>query len=399
MRSRLAWPPPSSGSSEHAAAAAADAYEQSREKVSKQPGTPKGPRQHRDRDAWRKLVGSELVASAWDKLCNSIIQEFIYDAWFGQLSPDREFPAEVRWQLNHAFGQASRRAKRLDWTSLLIRDCSSALCSTLQLYRTAADTLGPAALRALPAAEADAAIRNVLNKQHLLHPAFSTPDGQYQACKRLSEAVLVHIMPPEDRACPMMRAMLRELFATCLLRSTLASLAPYSINKLLLSVMAGGANQRVITQEMACAAAEFEQKGAHSSRAEQDHGNQHKIEHNSQKSLLNAATVVPEGLARASAASFMKRSRSLGDVKDAAGNKSPGRAAVAAAGAAAATVWPSGSSAMAKTFSRWRDSPSSSPIRHGASAMQPAGQQASQALLGSMGAVKAAAQQLSLRRR
>lgn len=191
VRSRLAWPPPSSGSSEHAAAAAADAYEQSREKVSKQPGTPKGPRQHRDRDAWRKLVGSELVASAWDKLCNSIIQEvcamprpamymrakgqqrlfigarlasckcfcqapcscasscsrssssegvvplleemtsptmhllaalqFIYDAWFGQLSPDREFPAEVRWQLNHAFGQASRRAKRLDWTSLLIR--------------------------------------------------------------------------------------------------------------------------------------------------------------------------------------------------------------------------------------------------------------------------------------
>lgn len=47
--------------------------------------------------------------------------QFIYDAWFGQLSPDREFPAEVRWQLNHAFGQASRRAKRLDWTSLLIR--------------------------------------------------------------------------------------------------------------------------------------------------------------------------------------------------------------------------------------------------------------------------------------
>lgn len=32
-------------------------------------------RQHEDRDAWRKLVGSEPVAAAWDKLCNSIIQE------------------------------------------------------------------------------------------------------------------------------------------------------------------------------------------------------------------------------------------------------------------------------------------------------------------------------------
>jgi hypothetical protein len=84
---------------------------------------------------------------------------------------------------------------------------------------------------ALPAAEAEAAIREVLSRERLLHPAFSKPDGQYLACKRLSEAVLVHIMPPEDRACPMLRSMLRELFATCLLRSTLASLAPYSINK------------------------------------------------------------------------------------------------------------------------------------------------------------------------
>jgi hypothetical protein len=97
----------------------------------------------------------------------------------------------------------------------------------------------------------------------------------------------------------------------------------------------------------------------------------------------------------------MKRSKSLPDVKEAAGSKSPGRAvaAIAAAAAASATAWPHGSSAVAKTFSRWRDSPSSSPIRNATSAMQPASQQASQALLGSMGAVKAAAQQLSLRRR
>jgi hypothetical protein len=93
--------------------------------------------------------------------------------------------------------------------------------------------------------------------------------------------------------------------------------------------------------------------------------------------------------------SSMKRSKSLGDVKEAASSSSPGRAAAAAG----STVWPSGSLAMAKTFSRWRDSPNSSPMRNATSAMQPVGQQGAQALLGSMGAVKAAAQQLSLRRR
>jgi hypothetical protein len=41
--------------------------------------------------------------------------------------------------------------------------------------------------------------------------------------------------------------------------------------QLLLNVMAGGANQRVVTQEMACAAAEFQRKGTNSSKAEQNH--------------------------------------------------------------------------------------------------------------------------------
>jgi hypothetical protein len=54
---------------------------------------------------------------------------------------------------------------------------------------------------------------------------------------------------------------------------------------------------------------------------------------------------------------------------------------------------------VAKTFSRWRDSHNSSPMRNATSGMHPVGQQGAQALLGSMGAVKAAAQQLSLRRR
>lgn len=47
--------------------------------------------------------------------------QFIYDSWFSQLSPDREFPAEVRWLLNHTFGQFSKRAQRIDWTPLLVR--------------------------------------------------------------------------------------------------------------------------------------------------------------------------------------------------------------------------------------------------------------------------------------
>lgn len=76
VRRRLAWTSEISSSTSQDAAAAAEGDERTKVKRSvKQPGTPKSSKQHRDHDAWRKLVGSELVASSWDKLCNSIIQE------------------------------------------------------------------------------------------------------------------------------------------------------------------------------------------------------------------------------------------------------------------------------------------------------------------------------------
>lgn len=51
--------------------------------------------------------GFLLLSSAW--CC-----QWIYDIWYSQLTPDKEFPAEVRRLLNTAFGQLASRARRLD---------------------------------------------------------------------------------------------------------------------------------------------------------------------------------------------------------------------------------------------------------------------------------------------
>lgn len=32
---------------------------------------------------------------AWEKLCGSIVQTWVYDVWWAQLSPDHGFPAQV----------------------------------------------------------------------------------------------------------------------------------------------------------------------------------------------------------------------------------------------------------------------------------------------------------------
>jgi len=74
-----------------------------------------------DRDAWRARVGAPIVAAAWESFCGSIIQEWIYDSWYCMLSPDREFPAEVRRVLNESFASLAQRAKKIDLRTLLIR--------------------------------------------------------------------------------------------------------------------------------------------------------------------------------------------------------------------------------------------------------------------------------------
>ena len=78
-----------------------------------------------DRDAWKKSVNAPIVESAWESFCGSIIQEWIYDSWFAMISPDREFPAEIRRLLNEAFAEVAQRARRIDLRTLLLRSSHS----------------------------------------------------------------------------------------------------------------------------------------------------------------------------------------------------------------------------------------------------------------------------------
>lgn len=48
---------------------------------------------------------SDLAQHPPTATCNLL--QFLYDTWYACLTPDREFPAEVRRILNTAFGQAS----------------------------------------------------------------------------------------------------------------------------------------------------------------------------------------------------------------------------------------------------------------------------------------------------
>ena len=55
----------------------------------------------------------------------SLRRQWTYDTWWAAMTPDREFPAELRRIINAIFGEVCVRARRLDAKSLIIR------CGTL----------------------------------------------------------------------------------------------------------------------------------------------------------------------------------------------------------------------------------------------------------------------------
>ena len=47
--------------------------------------------------------------------------QFVYDMWYGGLTPDKEFPKELRKVMNTAVGELGERARRVDLRRMLLR--------------------------------------------------------------------------------------------------------------------------------------------------------------------------------------------------------------------------------------------------------------------------------------
>ncbi len=184
-------------------------------------------------------MGSPEVAAAWERLSAAVVQEFVYDSWWAYISPDREFPAEVRRLLRRAFGDVARRARdpRVDWGGVLISDCSRAICDVVTRHRRAVQLAGGRdALRLLTPSARDAAVRSALTSLGGgggLHPAFASPDGHYRALRNLADGVASVLLTQQERACPLVLHLMRELFASCVLKSSLWLFMPASINRLI----------------------------------------------------------------------------------------------------------------------------------------------------------------------
>lgn len=178
--------------------------------------------------------------------------QFIYDAWYTSLTPDREFPAETRRILNTAFGTLAQRARRIDTRQLLRcvpvdtinsndehahRDATDLLIQNLELYRDTRYSIWGNDPPQGDLAKRERALRNEMQADGNLHPALAQPNGQYRVLHAVSEGLSVMLLGKTMSHTTLARVFVRELLSSCVLRPVMMLLTPYQINKMALYVL------------------------------------------------------------------------------------------------------------------------------------------------------------------
>lgn len=67
------------------------------------------------------LLHCNMASSTWleAQWCLDCLQ-FLYDLWWGHITPDTDFPKDVRRVLNSAFGELAARAQQTDLKRMLL---------------------------------------------------------------------------------------------------------------------------------------------------------------------------------------------------------------------------------------------------------------------------------------
>eukprot|EP00873_Tetraselmis_striata_P010052 jgi/Tetstr1/430316/TSEL_020141.t1 len=223
---------------------------------------------------WRKSVNAPIVESAWEKFLGNIIQEFLYDSFWQRVTPDSEFPAEVRRMSNHIFGCLVARARKIDVRAMLLRDMSDLMIEIIELFRDTQDSVGLKELDAMNPLARDRALRQEMKADGNLHPALFSSKQHYEVLKRLADGALALLLDPKDYARPAIQVIFRELFASTILKPAIQMLMPAYLNKQLVALL-----ESSLTEVDASAAAALqegeqalEQRAAASAEAERGKG-------------------------------------------------------------------------------------------------------------------------------
>ncbi|MED6109076.1 hypothetical protein PIB30_030290 [Stylosanthes scabra] len=186
---------------------------------------------------WKRKIDSPAVEAAMGDLIDKILKDFVVDLWYSEITPDKEFPEQIRAIIMDVLGEISGRVKDINLVDLLTRDIVDLVGDHIDLFRRNQAAIGVDVMRTLSSEERDDRLKFHLLNSKELHPALISPECEYKVLQRLMSAVLAIVLRQREAQCPVVRSIARELL-TCLVMQPVMNLAsPGYINELIESLL------------------------------------------------------------------------------------------------------------------------------------------------------------------
>ncbi|KAH1261392.1 Sorting nexin-16 [Glycine max] len=170
---------------------------------------------------WKRKIDSPAVEAAMSDFIDKILKDFVVDLWYSEISPDKEFPEQIRAIIMDVLAEISGRVKEINLVDLLTRDLVDLIGVHIELFRRNQAVIGVNIMKTLSSEERNDRLKFHLLNSKELHPALISPE----------------ILRQREAQCPVIRSISRELL-TCLVMQPIMNLAsPGYINELIESLL------------------------------------------------------------------------------------------------------------------------------------------------------------------
>lgn len=185
---------------------------------------------------WREKVSSPHVEQLFEDLADGILQEFVYDLWYRQLTPDSSAPDAAKSLLCTIFGELSQRARAADLRRLILRDAVEVLARSLERMRKVKHAVGGDVLDSMTRSAKERAIVRELASSGMLHPALLPGESEVTVLSRMLTPIIPHLVP--DNESQLVVHLTRELLSGSVLRPLAGLCTPKWVNKGILMTLA-----------------------------------------------------------------------------------------------------------------------------------------------------------------
>ncbi|KAL8189114.1 hypothetical protein R6Q57_029375 [Mikania cordata] len=193
---------------------------------------------------WKRKIDSPVVEAAMEDFINKLLQDFVVDLWYTDITPDKEGPKLIRAIIMDALAEISARVKNINLVDLLTRDVVNLVGIHLELFRKNQSAIGVEVMVTLSSEERDERLKHHLMASNELHPALSSPESEYKFLKHIMGAVLAEVLKPREAQSALVRCIARELLTCLVMEPVMRFASPGYINELLELIFLASDNEQ-----------------------------------------------------------------------------------------------------------------------------------------------------------